>query len=294
MRLKLTANRPLDKPLRERLHLKGNAALRLNIVRALMHGVDATGRAIYGQPFFALTESEAILAQSGGAKGAPLIRDVLARRGGTQFIAHGLSNIPESGPVVIAATHPTGMFDFFAHAAALLDRRPDLKVVANRDSEFLLGPDLIIPVSIDRQNQPASGTRTIRAMIQHLSNGGALLIFGSGRVSDRKNDLLVEQDWQSGATKASRSQKAPIIPAALDACNSPAYYRTRALARWLSGGNDTFGAMIGSLRHSAESLRKLGGQYDVHFGTPLAAGTDGAVIKAIAEGLVPGLYAEPG
>jgi len=286
--------RPLDRAVRERLHLKGGSFAALKLIRGAIHASDAISRSFSGQPFFALRESEAMLQQLDGLKGQALIQAVLKQKGGTHVMPHGLDHVPDKGPVVIAATHPTGMFDFVAHAAALLTRRPDLKVVANQEVEEFLGSDIIVPVRIDKQNRAVSGRETRASMILHLQQDGALLIFGSGRVPDLRNGRLVEPEWRRGASNVSRDAQAVIVPAALDARNSDAYYRVRAFARFLSGGNDNFGAMIGSLRYMSELLGQLGGRYDVHYGAPLTAGTRPDMIKARAEELVPGLYAPPG
>jgi len=285
--------RPLDSAVKERLHLEGENPAALRLVRATIHFGDTISRTVSGQPFFALRESEDMLRQLDGLQGQALIRAVLEKKGGTKIAPHGLMHVPETGPVVIAATHPTGLFDFVAHAAALLARRPDLKVVANQEVERFIGSEIIVPVRIDKRNRATSGRKTWASMIQHLQQGGALLIFGSGRVPDRRKDRLVEPDWRRGATNVSRVTQAVIVPAALDARNSDAYYRIRAVARFLSGGNDHFGAMIGSLSYLSELLGKLGGQYDVHYGAPLAAGTSPDKIKALAENMVPGLYTPP-
>ncbi len=284
------AKHPLDNALKERLHLRGDNPVSLKLIRSLMHLGDAVNRLISGHPFFALRQSEDLLRKLDGLKGHDLVRAVLAQKGGTRITPHGLDQIPRNGPVVIASTHPTGMFDFVAHAGALLEMRPDLKVVANRETEKLLGAEIIVPVEIDRHNRATSPGNTRHAMYRHLQQGGALLIFGSGRVPDRHGGRLVEPQWRRGATLVSKAGQAPIIPAALNARNSDAYYRTRAIARFVSGGNDNFGARIGSLRYSAELLDRLGGSYDVHYGAPLDPGTGAAVIKHIAESLVSGLY----
>jgi len=227
-----------------------------------------------------------------GLNGYALIQAVLAYSGGTRIIADGLEHIPAQGPIVIAATHLTGLFDFVAHAGALMARRPDLKVVANLETQKFLGPDIIVPVSIDDQNRATSGGNTRKAMLLHLQQGGALLIFGSGRVPDRKDNRLMEPDWRSGATKVSVAANAPIVPAALNAQNSSAYYRLRAIARLLSGGNDNFGAMVGSLRYGADLLNKLGGTFEVRYGAPLAPGTGPTEIKTKAESLFGDLYSQ--
>jgi hypothetical protein len=284
-------DRPLDVALRERLNLRHESAACLQVVRAMLKLVDAASRATLRSPFFAYNESESVLAQLGGLKGHALVRALLSRDGGTRLITHGLDHIPATGPVVIAATHPTGMFDFLAHAGAVMEKRPDLKVVANQEVEVFLGPEIIVPVRIDSKNRALSANATQRAMQQHLGDGGALLIFGSGRVPHLRNGHLTEPAWKQGATRASQLCHAPIVPAALDARNSRLYYRTRATAQFVSGGSDDFGAMIGSLRYMAEFLDKLGGLYNVHYDAPLPAGSEPDVIQSRAENLVPGLYA---
>jgi len=290
MMTRSASEHPLDSALKERLHLRGENPVALRLIRGLMHSGDAISRAFVGHPLVALRESEALLEKLEGLKGQNLVRALMAQEGGTEINAHGLAHVPKTGPVVIASTHPTGMFDFAAHAAALLHKRADLKVVANQETEKLLGPEIIVPVTIDKQNRAISGTGTRRAMQAHLEAGGALLIFGSGRVPDRQGGHLVEPGWRRGATVMSRIMQAPVVPAALNAQNSPAYYRLRAFARIVSGGNDNFGAMIGSLRYTSELMEKLGGSYDVYYGAPLAPGTAPEAIKAIAETLVPDLY----
>ncbi len=279
--------------MKERLHLRGDNPLALRLIRGMINGSDAISRWARGQPFLALKESEDLLLQLQGLKGRDLVKAVLAYSGGTQITPQGLENVPPSGPVVIAATHPTGMFDFVAHAGALMRKRPDLKVVANLEVQKFLGPEMIVPVSINKQNRTKSGKETALAMRHHLETGGALLIFGSGRVPDQRDGALIEPDWRRGASSVSEITQTPIVPAGLNARNSGAYYRLRATARFFSGGNDNFGAMIGSLRYTAELMEKLGGAYEVSYGAPLPPGTDPETVKALAEGLFPDLYGRP-
>lgn len=281
---------PLDRAIKERLHLRGENPITLKLVRALIQSADAASRALFGHPYVALREIEALLAQLDGLTGYELITALLEQNGGTVITPHGLEHIPLCGPVVIASTHPTGVFDVVTHTAVLLEKRPDLKVVANRDAEEFLGPDVVVPVTIDKQTRATSGSHTHRAMQRHLLAGGALLIFGSGRVPDRRRGLLVEPQWRRGATRVSKAGRSPIVPAAVDAQNSDAYYRLRAAARIISAGNDRFGAMIGSLRYPAELLLKLGGRYDVHYGPQIAPHTAPEMIQQAAESLTPDLY----
>ncbi|WP_170409168.1 1-acyl-sn-glycerol-3-phosphate acyltransferase [Ruegeria atlantica] len=264
--------------------------MKLAGLRRTMQGVDVVSRAFTGQAFFALRETEQILRKLDGRTGHELIRAVLAMNGGTTINAHGLENVPANGPVVIGSTHPIGTFDFLAHAGALLDHRPDLRVVAGRETERFLGRDLIVPVDLDRKDKVLTARQTRAGMLKHLQAGGALVVFGSGRVPIMKNGRLIEPPWRTGVTRASADMGAPVVPASADMRNSRHYYRTRRLAALLSGGNDEVGRRVSSLRYVSELIAKLGGTYDVYYGPPQPAGTAPKTLKSLAEGLVPGLY----
>jgi putative hemolysin len=177
-----------------------------------------------------------------------------------------------------------------AHAGALLDHRPDLKVVANREAERFLGKDGIIPVDFDRSDKVLTARQTRDGMVSHLKSNGAMLIFGSGKVPDMKDGLLREPPWRPGITRISKECDVPIIPASPDMRNSKHYYRTRKIARILSFNNAYIGREFASLRYSSELLAKLGGTYDLHYGPQVAPGTPPAELQEIAEDLVPGLY----
>lgn len=281
---------PLDALLRARLRIPHGADLRLKLLRWIMGAIDGVNRGLTGHAFFALRETKEILIALDGRTGTDLIHALLAMNGGTTIIPHGLQHIPKEGPVVIAATHPIGTFDFIAHAGALLDHRPDLKVVAGRETERFLGADRIIAVDLDSKDRVLTARQTRAGMIAHLNDAGALLVFGSGRVPRMKNGLLVEPPWRTGVTHTSASCDAPIVPASADMRNSRHYYRTRRLVALLSGGNDELGRKVASLRYVSELKAKLGGTYDVYYGPKQAPGTMPDILKAQAEGLVPGLY----
>ena len=281
---------PLDELLRARLRIPVGSDFKLAALRRTMLSFDAICRLTTGQAFFALRETEQILIKLGDRTGPDLVRAVLEMNGGTTIRAHGLENVPRKGRVIIGSTHPVGTFDFLAHAGALLDHRPDLKVVAGREAERFLGRDLIVPVDLDRKDKVLTARQTLEGMLAHLQADGALLIFGSGRVPGMKDGLLVEAPWRTGTTRMSAESGAPIVPASADMRNSRHYYRTRRAATFLSGGNDDVGRRVASLRYVSELIAKLGGTYDVHYGSLQPAGTAPEVLKELSEGLVPGLY----
>lgn len=281
---------PLDDLLRARLRIPEGSDLRLKALRWFMESIDLLNRGLTGQAFFALRETEQILRELDGRTGTDLIYALLAMKGGTRIIPHGLAHIPQSGAVVIGATHPIGTFDFIAHAGALLDHRPELKVVAGRETERFLGADRLIAVDLDQKDRVLTARQTRAGMMAHLNDGGALLVFGSGRVPRMKNGLLVEPPWRTGVTHTSLACMAPIVPASANMRNSRHYYRTRSIVAALSGGNDELGRKVASLRYVSELMAKLGGEYHVHYGPAQTPGTAPDILKELAEGLVPGLY----
>ncbi|MDO6478299.1 hypothetical protein [Shimia thalassica] len=287
---KKNKNSEMDEILRARLSLDESAHLKLKLIKYAMYGFDTLNRVFTGQSFFALRETEAMLVKLNSKKGGDLVKTLLAQNGGTQITAHGIDNIPATGPVIIAATHPIGTFDFIAHAGPLLQHRPDLKVVANREAERFLGADAIIAVDLDKHHRALSARATQLGILAHLAEGGAVLIFGSGRVPHMENGLLVEPPWRQGTTRTSQASGAPVVPASADMRNSRHYFRTRKLARFFSGGNEDIAAKVGSLRYASELFAKLGGKYNVYYGPAQPPGAKAEDLKELAEALVPGLY----
>ncbi len=280
----------MDELLRARLRVGPGARRRLKALRLAMGAVDALSRALGGQAFFALREAEQVLRELDGRVGPDLVAALLARDDGTEIRAHGLEYIPCRGPVIIGATHPVGTFDFIAHAGVLFERRPDLKVVANREAERFLGAERIIAVDFDRRERVRAARRTLAGMQAQLGAGGALLVFGSGKVADMRGGLLFEPPWREGITRLSEASRAPVVPASANLRNSRQYYRTRRLFRLLSGGNADFGRLVASLRYASELLAQLGRRHEVHYGPPLPPGSGPEILKEQAESLIPGLY----
>lgn len=286
---KTPTKNPLDNEILDRLRLSSDARIRLKLVRGVVHVGDAVSRLFAGKPFFGLREAEALRRQLGDLTDAPFVQALLDMNGGTTITPHGLENVPKTGPVLIASNHPAGPFDFFAHAGPLLKHRPDFKVVANADMARFLGSDLIVPVRIGKRTSLNATNPTTSGMHDHLKNGGALLIFGSGRIPVMKDGKLVERPWRSGATRVSRECDIPIIPAGIDAVNSGYYYGIRNFIQRVTGKED-LALNVASLRFFAELNDQLGGEFDVHYGKALSAGTAPDKLKAAAEALVPHLY----
>jgi len=90
----------------------------------------------------------------------------------------GRENVPQEGPLLVVSNHP-GTVDSVAIAATL--PRPDLKIVATGIpflKELPVTRKHLIYATLD----PHERMVTLRQSLQHLKQGGALLIFPSGRI----------------------------------------------------------------------------------------------------------------
>jgi 1-acyl-sn-glycerol-3-phosphate acyltransferase len=92
--------------------------------------------------------------------------------------ARGAERIPEAGPLIIAANHPGG-FD----SAALLSllTRSDVKVVLS-DAPLFRAFHFARPWFIFAPLTAGGGAKALRACLDHLRDGGAVLIFANGDV----------------------------------------------------------------------------------------------------------------
>lgn len=92
---------------------------------------------------------------------------------------HHIENIPENGPLIIIANHPTGALDGLALIYALSRVRRDIKVVTNRLLSHLEPlSSLFIPVDNIQGRTPKS---SLQQMDSHLQAGGALVFFPAGK-----------------------------------------------------------------------------------------------------------------
>jgi len=91
---------------------------------------------------------------------------------------HHVENIPQDGPLLVAANHP-GSVDCLAIAASL--PRNDIKIIASA-IPFLFKLPYTAQHLISTTLNAHERMNVIRSAIRHLQEGGALLIFPSGNI----------------------------------------------------------------------------------------------------------------
>lgn len=97
---------------------------------------------------------------------------------GARVEVAGGGPVPQDGPLLIASNHP-GLLDTLALAVAL--RRNDLRVVAREHPLWEAATNLRERLILLPEKGRAP-TNAIRRMVGHLNEGGALLIYPSGRI----------------------------------------------------------------------------------------------------------------
>ena len=141
-----------------------------------------------------------------GEQGLPAGADFLLSKLVSGLEVRGAENIPRDGPLVIASNHP-GTVDSTALVAAA--RRPDVKMVAGAVPFLQLIPNVsrhLIFTSYDdphikAEDDPHFKMVALRKSLQHLLDGGTLLLFpGTWKrppmVRPAANDDIIEGEFR--------------------------------------------------------------------------------------------------
>jgi putative hemolysin len=141
----------------------------------------------------------------------------------------GADQVPARGPLVILANHP-GMTDTVALIASLASR-PDLRVIA-LDRPFLQALPHVARHLILVPEHEAGRMAVLRAGVQHLKQGGALLTFPAGEIEpdpatfgQRKAVESLQRWSDSFVLFARRAPQTRFVPAMVSNVISPAAQR---------------------------------------------------------------------
>jgi putative hemolysin len=153
----------------------------------------------------------------------------------------GEAGIPATGPLIVAANHPTGALDGLLVSEAVRQVRTDVRILTNH----LLG---CIPELDGRCFfvDPFGGARSaarsqagLRAAHLWLRQGGTLVVFPAGEVATR--DPRVDSAWHPMVGRLALAANAAVLPTFIDARNSRLFYaagRVHPIARTLLLGRE--------------------------------------------------------
>lgn len=183
-----------------------------------------------------------------------------------------LESVPATGPVVIIANHPTGALDGLAAAHLVMQRRSDVRLLANH--LLLRIPELrphVIGVNAFSHNarETARGLREAR---RWLANGGALILFPAGSVSGKTvAGHPVDGDWWPGVLKLIEWTQATVVPAYIHAQN-------RRIFRFLG----RFHPLLRTALLVRELLARRSSLVTMSFGRPIASARLSALVDVQA------------
>jgi putative hemolysin len=130
--------------------------------------------------------------------------------------------IPQTGPLIVAANHPTGALDGLVLTELIRQRRSDVRVLANRLLEripevrefcFFVDP-------FGGADAAARSRGGLRAAHLWLRGGGALLMFPSGEVAAADG----EGAWNEALGRLALATRARVLPVFLEGGNSRLFY----------------------------------------------------------------------
>lgn len=139
-----------------------------------------------------------------------------------------MRRIPQKGPVLVVANHPFGMLEGAILGSLLLRARPDLKVVTN----YLLSgiPELrghcIFVDPFQHSKSKSFNYRAMKESLQWLRQGGMLVVFPAGAVSELNflNGQTMDPAWSEHVARLARLTRAAVLPVFFKGRNSVPFH----------------------------------------------------------------------
>ncbi len=153
--------------------------------------------------------------------------------------AGSLENIPREGPVIVVANHPFGAIEGMLMVELLLQRRRDVRIMANSFLKRI--PELQhIFIGVNPYGHASATQKNTGAMrqgIRWLGQGGLLVMFPAGDVSTirmKGRRLTIEDgEWDKSVARLARRTDACVVPLHFSGHNSPAFYLASLLHPFL-------------------------------------------------------------
>ncbi|WP_158120291.1 lysophospholipid acyltransferase family protein [Vibrio metoecus] len=146
-----------------------------------------------------------------------------------QVVRGQLANVPSQGATIVVANHPLGCVEGVILAELLLCVRSDVKILANQYLKLV--PELaslFIGVDVfEGADAAKANLHALRQAHKHLEQGGLLLMFPAGEVSqlvDSKQGRLEDKEWSQSVSRLVKKHQAHTVPVYIDGQNSTPFY----------------------------------------------------------------------
>ena len=151
-----------------------------------------------------------------------------------------INKIPKKGSLVITANHPHGLVDGMVLAELIGKVRTDYKILTR---SLLTGvkqiDQFMIPVPFDHEENALKKSLEMRkSAMDHLENGGVVVIFPSGKVASSETMFgdVVEGDWNPFTAKLIQKSGANVVPIFFPGSNSRIYQIANQISATLRQG----------------------------------------------------------
>ena len=151
-----------------------------------------------------------------------------------------ISKIPKKGSLVITANHPHGLVDGMVLAELIGKVRTDYKILTR---SLLTGvkqiDQFMIPVPFDHEENALKKSLEMRkSAMDHLENGGVVVIFPSGKVASSETMFgdVIEGDWNPFTAKLIQKSGANVVPIFFPGSNSRIYQIANQISATLRQG----------------------------------------------------------
>ena len=175
-----------------------------------------------------------------------------------------LSEIPNTGGLIVVANHPHGILDGLAIADVIQRRRQDVRILTNHLLAFI--PELSeLSLFVDPFSGGDTAARShagLRAALRWLAEGHALITFPAGSVACMRESTAetpTDSPWRDTIARLAVRTGATVLPAHIEGHNSRWFYRA--------------GRVHSSLRTvllARELLHHRGRSVSVRLGRPLS------------------------
>ncbi len=177
-----------------------------------------------------------------------------------------LCSVPKDGPLIIIANHPFGVLDGLAIGHITSQIRTDFKLLAHAvlGRAAPLRPYLI-PIEFDGASSAVrANVQSKRAALDHLRDGGAIVIFPAGRVStaERPFSRATDAPWKLFAGKLIDSADATVVPVFFEGQNGLLFHLVSKFSEGLRE------ALL-----MREVVRHIGAEVKAHIGSPIEPDT---------------------